>query len=189
MNEGESYSPDMASKGVTAAELLRLRVPGRRFELVKGQLIVHEPLGMRHGRIAGELLARLWAHVRPHGLGRVFSSETGFKLETDPDTVRAANVAFVARERLPQPEPEGYAELAPDLVVEVVSLQQRPGTVRKKVVDWLASGTRLVWVLDPQRRNVRVYRQDGSESVVPEDGLLEGEDVVPGFSCLVKSIL
>ena len=188
MSEQEGYGSDMVPKGVTADELLHLRVPGRRFELVKGRLVVHEPAGMRHGRIAGEIFARLWTHVKERGLGRVFAAETGFKLEADPDTVRAPDVAFVARERLPDPEPDGYAELAPDLVVEVLSAEDRAGAVLKKVGDWLGSGTRLVWVVDPRRQAIRVYRADGSESVVMEDGSLEGEEVLPGFFCPAGSL-
>jgi Uma2 family endonuclease len=57
------------------------------------------------------------------------------------------------------------------------------------VADWLNAGTRLVWVVDPDRKLVRVYRRDGSESTVTDDAVLDGEDVLPGFSCPVESVL
>jgi Uma2 family endonuclease len=58
-----------------------------------------------------------------------------------------------------------------------------------KVTDWLAAGTRLVWVIDPERTEARVYRKDGSVRVVPATGALDGEDVLPGFVCLLKDVL
>ena len=106
---------------------------------------------------------------------------------TTADTVRAPDVAFVSRERLPDPEPTGYAALAPDLVVEVLSPGDRPGETLAKVGDWLNAGTRLVWVVDPVRRQTHVYRQDGSEALAAET--LDGEDVVPGFTCPLGAIL
>lgn len=79
--------------------------------------------------------------------------------------------------------------MTPDLVVEVLSPGDRPGEVLAKVADWLTAGTRLVWVVDPERRLARVYRADGTEGVVTEHDALDGEDVVPGFSCELAAIL
>jgi Uma2 family endonuclease len=174
---------------VTAEELQRLRLPGKRTELVRGRLVVREPAGLRHGLIAGEIALTLGQYVKQRSLGRVCTAEPGFKLEREPDTVRAPDVAFIRSEKLPDPPPEGYAQLAPDLVVEVVSPNDRPGEVLAKVGDWLNAGTRMVWVVDPGPRRVRVYRADGSETVVSEEEALNGEDVVPGFRIPVASIL
>jgi Uma2 family endonuclease len=116
-------------------------------------------------------------------------AETGFKLASDPDTVRGPDMAFIRTERLPDPEPVGFPDFAPDLVVEVLSPGDRPGAVLAKVADWLSAGTRLVWVLDPSRRVARVYRDDGTEEVLTADQALAGEDVVPGFSCPIAEIL
>lgn len=78
---------------------------------------------------------------------------------------------------------------APELVVEVLSPGDRPGQVLAKVADWLSAGTRLVWVIDHERRVARVYRHDGTEQIVTADEALDGEDVVPGFSCLLNAVL
>ncbi len=172
----------------TAEEFVRLQPPDKRSELVNGQLIVREPAGFRHGRIAARLAHRLSERVEANDLGVVCAAETGFVLKREPDTVRGPDVAFISRERLPDPEPVAFAELAPDLAVEVLSPDDRPGAVLSKVADWLNAGSRMVWVVDPVRRLVRVYRQDGSESVVTGTGALDGEDVVPGFSCDVHSL-
>jgi len=136
-----------------------------------------------------ELGAELRAYVKQTDAGVVLAAETGFKLQTNPDTVRAPDVGFVVKERVPPQPATGFADLAPDLVVEVLSPDDRPGEVLAKVADWLSAGTRLVWVVDPVRRVARVYRQDGSESIVTADGALAGEDVLPGFACPLESIL
>ena len=173
---------------MTAEELLRLNLPNKRTELVRGALVVREPAGYQHGDVAMRLAAAIFAHVEAHGLGRVFAAETGFTLARNPDTVRAPDVAFISAARLPDPPPRGFAELAPDLAVEVLSPDDRPGEVLAKVGDWLNAGARLVWVVDPARVIVRVYRADGSESIVGETDALRGEDVLPGFEYQLNAI-
>jgi Uma2 family endonuclease len=174
---------------MTAEEVERISIPGKVTELIRGRLIVREPPGTHHGAIAANLTYYLADFVRRHGSGAIFAQDTGFKIASDPDTVRAPDVAFVARERVGAIGERGYAELAPDLLAEVLSPDDRPAEVLAKVADWLAAGTRLVWVVDPQRRAARVYRQDGSLSVIGTDDSLEGEDVLPGFTCALKDVL
>ena len=102
---------------MTADELLH--VPEKHAELVRGVLVVREPPGLPHGRIAGELALALGMHVRAHGLGRVYI-ESGFKLASNPDTVRGPDLAFISQGRIPDPEPRGFPDLAPDLAVEIL---------------------------------------------------------------------
>ena len=174
---------------MTAEELLHLSVPDKCTELVRGRLVVREPPGSLHGLVAMTLGIELGIFVRNSGAGRVFAAETGFKLASNPDTVRAADVAFVSSERMEGARTVGYAALAPDLVVEVLSPNDRPGEALAKVADWLSAGTKLVWIVDPERRLARVYRHDGTEALLNADDALDGEDVLPGFSCLVATIL
>ena len=173
---------------MTAEELLRLNLPNKRTELVRGVLVVREPAGYQHGDVTMRLAAAIFAHVEAHGLGRVFAAETGFTLARSPDTVRAPDVAFISTARLPDPPPEGFAELAPDLAVEVLSPDDRAGEVLSKVGEWLNAGARLVWVVDPIRVLVRVYREDGSESILGTTDALRGEDVLPGFEVHLSAI-
>ena len=190
MAHDHRYIPNMAEYAtMTADELLELDLPGKRTELVRGVLVVAEPAGYRHGEIAARLTKMLMIHVDDRELGCVVAAETGFKLASDPDTVRAPDLAFIRKERLPQPPPAGYAELAPDLVVEVLSPDDRPGQVLGKVADWLDAGSRIVWVVDPGRRLARVYRADGSVSLIGESEALDGEDVVPGLDCTLAAVL
>ena len=187
MTDDPVYVAGMAL--MTADELLHTRVPNKRTELVRGVLVVREPSGARHGVVAAALMMRLAHHVDANRLGIVVAAGTGFHIARDPDTVRAPDVGFVRRERLPDPVPSGYADFAPDLAVEVLSPDDRPGETLTKVGEWLTAGTRLVWIVDPVRRLARVYRADGREAVVGETESLDGEDVVAGFSCGLGEIL
>ncbi|PYO12697.1 MAG: Uma2 family endonuclease [Gemmatimonadetes bacterium] len=182
------YVPNMTTPLMTAEELLQTNIPNKCTELVRGRLIVREPPGGRHGLVAMTLAIRLGNYVERMEAGKLFAAETGFTLFRGPDTVRAPDIAFVRRERLPDPIPIGFPELAPDLVVEVLSPNDRPGETLAKVGDWLEAGARLVWLIDPERRIARVYRPDGSESTIAADGQLDGEDVLPGFACSLAGI-
>lgn len=173
---------------LTALDVERISIPGKQVELVRGQLVVREPPATRHGAIAATLGYHLSRFVRQHGLGMVFAQDTGFKIASDPDTVRAPDVGFVARERADRIPQRGYAELSPDLVAEIRSPDDPPAEVLAKVAEWLAAGTRLVWVVDPRRSTVHVYRQDGSLSLLGENDSLDGEDVLPGFVCALTEV-
>src|SRR3989442_6465910 len=183
-----AYVLSMPPTQMTAEELLNASIPNKRTELVRGVLVVREPPGGRHGSVTMNLALRIGNYVERTGGGQVFAAETGFTLSRGPDTVRAPDIAFVRRERLPDPIPIGCPELAPDLVVEVIAPNDRPGETLAKVGDWLEAGARLVWLIDPERRIARVYRPDGSESTIAADGQLDGEDVLPGFACSLAGI-
>jgi Uma2 family endonuclease len=184
-----TYVGNMPGTLMTAEELLRSSFPDKRVELVRGKLIVREPPGYQHGLVTARLTGALVNHVAATGLGDVLAGDAGFTLARDPDTVRGPDVAFISRARAPRPTPIAFAPLAPDLVVEVLSPSDRQGEALEKAADWLNAGTRLVWVIDPMRRQARVYRLDGTLSSLDANGTLEGEDVLPGFSCLLSSVL
>jgi Uma2 family endonuclease len=126
--------------------------------------------------------------VRKHRLGDVLAAETGFKLTSQPDTVRAPDVAFVSSARIPLHQ-RGFPAMAPDLAVEVLSPDDRPAEVLGKVADWIRAGSKLVWVIDPERREARVYRADGGESLLSETDSLAGELVLSGFTCPLVEVL
>lgn len=173
----------------TAEDLLHFREPGKTAELVRGVLVVREPPSTHHGRCANRLAYRVTQFVERDALGEVFAQDTGFQIARDPDTVRAPDVAFVSRQRLAQISDDGYADLAPDWVAEILSPSDRPGEVLEKVGQWLDAGVRLVWVLDPARRAARVYRADGTVSLLGSEDDLDGEDVFPGYRVPLTDIL
>jgi Uma2 family endonuclease len=174
---------------MTADDLLRLNLPDKRTELVRGRLVVREPAGFQHGTVAARLAKLIMDHVDRHDLGQVVAAETGFTLATNPDTVRAPDVGFVRKDRVPSPAPRGFATFPPDLAVEVLSPDDRTGEVLAKVADWLSGGVALVWVIDPIRRTARVYRADGTETVLQPTDQLDGETVLPGFICLLETVV
>ena len=154
----------------------------RHTELVDGEIQRMSPASFGHGGVAATIIGRLFAFVEP-GVGVVLSSETGFTISRDPDTVRAPDAAFVRADRVPpHDEQDGFAELAPDLVVEVVSPHDRASEVTSKALAWVDAGVRLVWVIDPGTRTVTVLSPDGVARLVRgADAALDGADVLPGF--------
>src|SRR6185312_13736217 len=137
---------------VTADELLAMPTGmGKRYELVAGELRVMSPAGWRHGKITSRLNSWLHSYVEQQGLGIVFGAETGFRLASDPDTVRAPDISFVAKRNIPEQEPkDGFWPGAPDLAVEVLSPGDRTGEVDEEIEAWLAAGCTAVWIINPK---------------------------------------
>ena len=178
----------MGAHLMTAEELLRSDVPNKSTELVRGVLVVREPPGTWHGQLAAKLLFLLGQHVYPRNAGMLFGQDTGFLVARDPDSVRAADVSFVRAENTWKVGKRGYASMAPDLTVEILTPGENHREVRDKVADWLRAGTRVVWVIDPEREIATVYRANGTQAIVSKDGFLDGEDVLPGFSCSLETL-
>ena len=172
---------------VTAEDLPGISIPGKSIELVRGFLVVREPPSTRHGRVAARMSYLVSEWVYRHDLGAVIQ-DAGFEIESDPDTVRAPDVAFVSRSRVDEIPATGFARFAPDLAVEVLSPHDRPGELLAKVGQLLDAGSRLVWVIDPLRARAIVYRENGDVSIVGPDGSLDGESVLPGFTCPVAEV-
>ena len=171
------------TKLVTADELLMMPEDGYRYELIRGVLIRKMPPGDRHGKAAACTAAEFVIYARASDYGSV-RAEIGYKLESDPDTVRAPDVSWIAPENAREPIP-GYREGAPDLAVEVKSPNDSRPEMFAKSQMWIGYGTRIVLVLDPAPVTVTVYRPN-SEPVVLEDGdILDLGDLLPGFSCPV----
>ncbi|MDQ3828898.1 MAG: Uma2 family endonuclease [Candidatus Tectomicrobia bacterium] len=174
---------------MTADDLLRMPDDGFRYELIKGELKKMAPAGHWHGRVTINITTPLAQHVRARNLGTVYAAETGFKLASDPDVVRAPDVAFIRRERVEEVgDVEGYWPGAPDLAVEVVSPSDTYTDVQEKVFDWLEAGARMVIVVMPRRRAVAVYRSLTDIVMLTENNALEGSDVVPGWTMPVRDL-
>lgn len=167
---------------VTAEELLKLPRGRFRYELINGELKQLSPAGHQHGKIAMRLAVPLGRYVAEHGLGEVYAAETGFTLKTNPDTVRAPDVACIRQERVDEVgETKGYWPGAPDLAIEVNSPDDRVSEVEDKVEEWLEAGANLVWVVSPKLHTVTVYRSRTDIKTLTENDTLDGEDVVKGF--------
>ncbi len=174
---------------LTADDLLRLHSEGVKGELIMGVLHKKVSSGLEHGQIVLNLGSPLHQFVRAGRLGRVFGSDTGIQLEHDPDTVREPDVAFISAERMPLDVRERrYAQVVPDLVVEIVSPNDRPVPVFDKAQMWLRHGVRLVWLTDPEARTITALPQSGPTRTFTEADTLDGGDVLPGFTCAVRDI-
>ena len=180
---------DLGARLLTADDLLRLSSQGVRGELIRGVLCETMPAGREHGQIVVNLVSELRAFVKPRRLGILTASDSGVWLERDPDTVREPDIAFFSAETsLLDERVTGYAEVAPDLVVEVAS----PGDSRRELNDkalmWLSFGARLVWVVNPEQRTVEVHRTNRPVATLNDADTLDGLDILPGFHHPVAQI-
>jgi Uma2 family endonuclease len=180
----------VAKRLITAAEFRLMPNPpdGSKQELVRGEIITMPPPGFRHGVRQISAASLLHQYAVSSGRGRV-TVETGVVTEVDPDSVRGPDVSFWSYERLPaELEPEGYPDVAPDLIVEVLSPHDRRKKMLEKVRELLARGVRMVWIIDPEDRTVEIYRSPDEGRILRENATLSGEDVLPGFSCKVADL-
>ena len=175
---------------MTADELLAMPDDGFVYELIKGDLVkVSPPPGHEHGLVAMNIGGPLFEFVKKRRLGNVYAAETGYLLEEDPQTVRAADVSFVRRERIEKAgRVKAYWVGAPDLAVEVISPSDTVGRIEGKVEQWLECGACLVWVVSPKMRAVTAYRSLTEIVVLTEKDTLDGGDVLPGFQISVAEI-
>ena len=170
----------------TAEQLLRAGDIGP-CELIRGELRMMNAAGGQHGRITAQLSFLLSTHIVPKCLGTCYAAETGFILSRDPDTVRAPDFAFIAAGRAATPE-RGFMPGAPDLAVEVLSPDDRPGYVREKVAEWLEAGTRAVWIVDPRKRTVVVHEPAQPPLELGESDTIRGGAVLPGLELPVSAV-
>ena len=176
-------------KLMTAEELERIPQKDAHVELVKGEIVSIAPAGHEHGEIVSNVGSELRVFVRQHKLGKVYAAETGFILTHNPDTVRAPDAAFVSAARAAQQKRrEGFFDGAPDLAVEVVSPTDADEEIQEKVLEYLEAGTKLVWIIRPRTRTITVYRSLSQVRVLMENDMLDGADVLPGFTVAVKEI-
>jgi len=159
-----------------------------RVELVRGRLVREPRPGARHGRLTVILSVEIEMFAREHALGLTFA-DAGFVLADDPPTVRGPDVAFLTQETVRREgSPAGFWRVAPDLAVEILSLSNRAAEIQEKVLEYLAAGTRLVWIVDPNTRSVTVYRSPSEIRILRESDVLDGADVLPGFALPISRL-
>lgn len=177
----------IADRLLTAEEFERMPdEPGVRMELVQGRVVRMSPPGVQHAAVMGRLYELLSAHMRHSGAGRILLP-AGFKLATNPDTVREPDLAFVQEARFVGEIP-GFFPGPPDLAVEVRSPGDRRGPIASKVKQYLDEGVRAVWVVNVRDETVTIHRPGFDPQVLPASGVLDGGDVIPDFRCELSAI-
>jgi Uma2 family endonuclease len=181
-------TPATQERLITGEELARMGEPGR-CELIDGRIVYMNPTNPRHGQIEVRIAAALEAFVRPRKLGRVLAGEVGLYTRRQPDRVRGADVLFITNETFQRrSESLAFLDVAPELVVEVLSPEDRVVELNQKLREYFAVGVHLVWVADPTARAVHVYRSPTDVREVGGTAQLTGEDVLRGFETPVASL-
>ncbi|MGH2602933.1 MAG: Uma2 family endonuclease [Dehalococcoidia bacterium] len=175
---------------MTADELFDLPDNGTLYELSRGTLICMSPSSYGPSQIAGAVIVRVGSFIEQNKLGEFGTAEGGFKLTASPDTVRAPDVWFVRAKRVPPGENrERFYDGPPDLAIEILSPSDRFHHVMLKVRDYMEANTPLLWVLDPKSKITAVFRSGSPVRFVDIDGVLDGEDVLPGFTLPLRDVL
>jgi Uma2 family endonuclease len=176
-------------KLLTAEDFEQLPDDGKRYELIDGALREMAPTANWHGEVESNLVIRWGGHVQAQGLGRVSCGEVLYIVRRNPDRVRAADIAFIRRDRVPPLEARQHIlEVIPDLVVEILSHSDTVAEISDTIDDWLQAGVQLLWIVDPFRRTVTIYRPGLDPVLLGERATLEGDPVVPGFRCAAAEL-
>ena len=157
-------------------------------ELIDGRIMPMRPTGWRHGRIENLLGFELTLFVRQKQLGWVVVGEVGIYIRRDPDTIRAADVAFLSRKRVSKEPAEGFLEVAPEVVIEVMSPTDRWQDLRKKIEDYFSIDVCQVWVIEPELRNVLVFDSPTQMRKFTEADHFEPDGVLKGLSLKVADL-
>jgi Uma2 family endonuclease len=175
----------MSSLTIKDLEKLQAEHPEYRMELVGGNIIFMSPSGYESEEVATGFAARLWQWATPQKLGRVTGSSAGFSLPNSD--LRAADVSFVLAERL-RKSPRSFAELAPDLMVEVKSPNDTLKSLRTKIEEFLALGTRVGILINPEKRIIEVYRSGQDVEILRDGDILTIPDLLPGWEVAVSDL-
>jgi Uma2 family endonuclease len=172
---------------VTGEQLLEMGDIGRT-ELVKGKIIKLPPHEILHASTLAIMGSLLVDFVRKHKLGQILGGGVGIYTHRNPDTVRGVDVAFISNERMTQASETGFLDVAPELIVEIMSPSDRWMDIQEKLAEYFTIGVQLVWLVDPQLEQTHVYRSlDDTTRLTAEDTLTTPE-LLPGFSVPLTEI-
>ena len=175
---------------ITPEELLQMGDVGKGYELVNGKLKKLN-VSARSSRIGGQIYRQLEDYARSHTPCWVFPPETGFRcFVTHQSRVRKPDTSLIALERLSREEYEedGFIEVVPDLIVEVVSPNDNAEDLEIKIEEWLEAGVKVLWEIYPARRTVRVHRVNHPIAKLFANDTLTCPELLPGFACTVADL-
>lgn len=157
-------------------------------ELIEGNIIRMSPTGWRHGKYERRLGSRLGDFVETRQLGEVLVGEVGIYIRRAPDTIRGADVLFISQQRLAQVTSASFLDAAPELVVAVLSPDDRWNDVQQKLNDYFSIGVIVVWVVNSFEKTVSAYRSLTEVQIFTESDTLAVEDILPGFNLPVAML-
>lgn len=157
-------------------------------ELVRGEIVYQMPTSHLHGRIEALIAVLLGIYLRANPIGSLLTGEAGVYTRRNPDTVRGVDVAVISNERLQQISSTSYLDIAPELIVEVMSPKDTWSEVNEKLVEYFEIGVQLVWVIDPRRKLAHVYRSPENVAILRIGDVLTGEDILPGLEIPLSEI-
>ena len=179
-----------ATRLVTLAEYAALP-QHPRYELVKGKLVELMPAPREHAESTALAMFRIGGYVLTHRIGTVYGCNRGYAtVRAAPSTVRMPDTSFVSNARLDRPELHGMLyNGGPDLAVEVVSPSNSAPEIARKVAEYLAAGSKAVWVVNHARRTLTVHTPDAAPQTLTEHDTVDGADYLTGFACPVADLL
>lgn len=155
-------------------------------ELVRGRVVREPHPGYPHGRAQMWLGYLLTQQIERHGWPLECAGPTGCLVEEWPDTVRGPDLVVVRTDRS-----LGRADFVaggPEIAIEILSPGNRRGKIERKVREYLAAGSKLVWVLDPKRRTVTVHRGDAPPVTLSGADRLDAGTLMPGLDITVAQV-
>jgi Uma2 family endonuclease len=183
----DASSEDAPKNLLTADQFYRMTGIGPA-ELVNGEIVTRMPTGHPHGFIENIIGAFLFIYLQANRIGRALTGEVGIITKRQPYTVRAADVVFISHERLAEAQPEGYLDVAPELVIEIMSPSNSWTETQEKLADYFAIGVKMVWVVDLQLEQIHVYRSLEEIQLFRLDDELTAEEILPGFTLPLTDI-
>lgn len=183
-------SPATTTQRMTADEfaewVVRPENGAKHWELVRGEVIEMSRPGERHGFVCMRIGMKLMLYAEQQGRGYSVSNDPGIVLERDPDTVRGPDLIYFDKTKPYDELNPKWIEEPPVLAVEVLSPNDRPNKITARVGEFLRSGIRLVWVVDPESREIAVHRADRPPVILEGEQEITGDDVLPGFRCRIQ---
>ena len=175
------------TKPVTGEQLLAMGDIGP-CELIDGVIVSMGPTGGKHGYLESRLAVRLGGFVEDAGIGLCMIGEIGIYIRHDPDRIRAVDIAFWSSAKLPDGPPPGFIEVAPDLVVEILSPTDRWPEMNEKIADYFSVGVGELWIVDPTEETVFVYRSPAQRTALRRGDTLSGSGPLNCFTLPIDEL-
>jgi Uma2 family endonuclease len=175
----------MSIKGpATLQDLLNTPKNGKKYELVDREIVV-SPGGMRHSEVGADILGLIWEFLQKNPIGKVYTSDVGISFPNG--NVRSPDVTYVSNAKLPGGQsPETFGEVIPDLAVEVLSPSDSLKELGRRIGEFLDNGVPLVWLVDPARQTVTVYRSLTETQQLTSKDTITAQPVLAGFSASIR---